>query len=835
MLKRKENAVAMPGKVRKVDLPVRGMHCAACIARVEGAIRKLAGVFEVSANLLRENVTVSFEESKASIAEIGKAVERAGYELGSEKIAIPVKGMHCASCVERLEKSLRKKDGVLEATANLAIEETIIEFVPGVVSPQELAQVIRDSGYEPILTSGAEELKDRELEERTRELSLLMRKLTFGGILTVFILLGSFGGAIPLLRDVNPAVRHLLLFLLTTPVQFWAGSQFYVGFFKGLRHRSVDMNALVAIGTSAAYLYSVAVTFFPKFFSGTGIPAEPYYDTAAVIIILILLGRVLEARAKGKTSEAIRKLVGLSPKTAVILKEGREVEVEIDDVQVGDVAVVRPGEKIPVDGIVRNGHSLVDESMLTGESVPVEKGIGDEVIGGTLNKTGSFRFEATKVGKGTALSQIIRLVEEAQGSKAPVQRLADRVAGVFVPIVMIIAFATFLFWFFLAPRLVSVDHDPFNFALLNFVAVLIIACPCALGLATPTAIMVGTGKGAENGVLIRGGEILESAGKLNVVVFDKTGTLTRGKPVVTDVIPEKGTSENELLLIAASLEKSSEHPLAEAIIEKLGADGSQVLFPEEFQAVPGKGIKGRVGGKDVYLGNLRYMSEINVFLGGLVRKGETLSDEGKTVMFLSSNGRPLGIIAARDEPKPRAREAVGELARMGIEVIMLTGDLKRTARAVAEKIGIKNVLSEVLPHEKASEIRRLQAQGRKVAMVGDGINDAPALAQADVGIAIGTGTDVAVESSDITLISDDLMGVPSAVKLSKATMNTIKQNLFWASIYNLAGIPIAAGVLYPLNGVVLNPMIASLAMAFSSVSVVTNSLRLRRASVPSQK
>ena len=587
------------------------------------------------------------------------------------------------------------------------------------------------------------------------------------------------------------------------------------------------MNTLIAVGTSAAYLYSLIVTFVPHRIMVKGLMMDVYFDTSAAIIVLILLGRFLEARAKGKTSEAIKKLIGLQPKTARVIRNGNEVDIPVEEVVSGDIVVVRPGEKIPVDGIVKEGYSSVDESMVTGESLPVEKEeLGISVIGATINKTGTFKFEATKVGKDTVLAQIVRLVQEAQGSKPPIARMVDVIASYFVPVVISIAIITFIVWYFFGP------HPALTYAFLNFVAVLIIACPCALGLATPTSIMVGTGKGAENGILIRGAEALETAHQLNTIVLDKTGTLTKGEPSVTDIIESEKFTKKEILTFAASAEKGSEHPLGEAIVKKAREENLNLLDSKDFQAIAGHGIEATIDSKRILLGNLRLMEERKVFLNGLLEKAEQLSNEGKTPMFLAVEGEVAGIIAVADTLKENSKKAVEALHQMGLEVVMLTGDNQRTAKAIANQIGVDRVLAEVLPEMKAEEVRRLQSEGKKVGMVGDGINDAPALAQADVGIAIGTGTDVAIESSDITLIGGDLRGVVTAIALSKATIRNIKQNLFWAFAYNTILIPVAAGVLFPFFGILLNPIFAAGAMAISSVTVVSNALRLRRFKPP---
>jgi Cu+-exporting ATPase len=636
-------------------------------------------------------------------------------------------------------------------------------------------------------------------------------------------MVGSFATMIPGYPDFLSFLGNpYLLWAMATVVQFWAGWRFYRGAWANARHFSTNMDTLIAMGTSAAYFYSVAAILFPSFFMATGQMPELYFDTAAVIIGLILLGKYLEARAKGQTGEAIKKLMGMQARTARIVRDGQEVDVPIESVRAADVVLVRPGEKVPVDGVVLEGRSALDESMITGESIPVEKGPGDTVVGATINKTGSFKFQATRVGKDTVLAQIIRLVEEAQGSKAPIQRLADVISSYFVPAVIGIATLTFLVWLVFGPE------PAFTHALLTFVAVLIIACPCALGLATPTAIMVGTGKGAENGVLIRSGEALETAHKIRAIILDKTGTLTQGRPVVTDLVPADGNSPDELLALAASAERGSEHPLGEAIVTAARERGLALAEPREFEAIPGHGIEASVDGRRLLLGNWKLMSDRGYSLDGLADKALAFSDQGKTAMFVALDGKPAGIVAVADTIKPGSREAVAELHRMGIEVAMLTGDNRRTAQAIAEQLGIDRVLAEVLPEQKAEEVKKLQAEGKVVAMVGDGINDAPALAQADVGIAIGTGTDVAMEAADITLMSGDVRGVVTAIRLSKQTMRTIKQNLFWAFFYNVSLIPLAAGVFYPFFGILLNPIFAGVAMATSSVTVVTNSLRLRR-------
>jgi Cu+-exporting ATPase len=747
---------------------------------------------------------------------------------------IPIEGMHCASCVLRVENSLKKVRGVDAASVNLATEQANVAFDPAVCTLDALYQAVEEAGYHALpgaLATADEQQKLHEREERT-----LWRKFVFAGVIGAALIVLGQHQHIPGLSALPGAAITITSLALATPVQFWAGRQFYTGAWNRLRHFDADMNTLVAVGTSAAYMYSIFATFAPGLFRAANLEPAVYFDTSATIIALILLGRYLEAKAKGRTSMAIKRLMGMQARTARVVRDGDEIDIPVERVVAGDVIIVRPGEKIPVDGVVLEGHSAVDESMITGESIPVEKGPDDEVIGATINRTGSFRFRATRIGEESVLAQIVRLVQDAQLSKAPVQRLADLVASYFVPAVIGVAALTFVIWLLAGPT------PAFTFALLNAVAVLIIACPCALGLATPTAIMVGTGKGAENGVLIRGGESLETAHRINAIVFDKTGTLTVGQPSLTDIIAAGGWDETDLLLLAAAAERGSEHPLGEAIVNAARDRGLTVAEAWEFAAVPGQGVEATVEAKSVLAGNLKLMQENGLALDSLGPAVERLAAEGKTPMYVAVDGRMAGILAVADTVKPGAAEAVGRLKAMGIEVALITGDNRQTAEAVARQVGVDRVLAEVLPQDKAEQVRRLQSEGKVVAMVGDGINDAPALAQANVGIAIGTGTDVAMEASDITLIRGDLDGVATAVSLSRRTMRTIRQNLFWAFIYNVALVPIAAGVLYPLfthTGVpavlhpffgsrgFLNPILAAAAMAFSSVTVMTNSLRLR--------
>jgi Cu+-exporting ATPase len=826
----------------KISIKIGGMTCASCVNHVEKALSKIPGVISANINLATEKATVDYVKGETSMSEFKQAVKEAGYQIleteenVTKKISFAVSGMTCASCVSHIEKALKGLNGVNSVNVNLATEKATVEYNPIKVGMVDFRKSVVGAGY-AISAEIADETSvehDAFTGAARHEARIIRNKLIVSGIIGIYMLIIMIseltGGAwLPSFLG-----NKYLLWALATPVQFWAGWQFYKGFWGGLKHRIANMNTLIAVGTSVAYIYSIAAILFPDFIAAGGRGTHVYFDTAVLIIALILLGRFLEARAKGQTSEAIQQLMGLQAKTARIVQDGKEVDIPVEDVQVGDIVIVRPGEKVPVDGRITEGYSSIDESMITGESIPIEKSNGDGVIGATINRTGSFHFEATKVGKETALAQIIKLVEEAQGSKAPIQRLADIIAGYFVPTVIGIAAITFIIWLFLGPA------PALTFALLNAVAVLIIACPCALGLATPTAIMVGTGKGAENGVLIRSAEALETAHKIKTIILDKTGTLTQGKPAVTDLVVASGFNEEKLLYIAASAEQGSEHPLGEAIVTAAREKNLNLSKASEFGAIPGHGIESRIDGEKVLLGNLKLIQERGLYLNGLESKALQLSEEGKTPMFIGINDKVAGIIAVADILKPSSKEIVSQLHRLGLKVVMLTGDNKRTAEAIARQVGIDRVLAEVLPEHKSREVKRLQDEGDMVAMVGDGINDAPALAQANIGIAIGTGTDVAMEAADITLMSGDLRGLVTSISLSKRTMRTVKQNLFWAFAYNT--VPVAAGVLYFIFGQTgtpeglrfffgdygfLNPVLAALAMAASSITVVSNSLRLR--------
>jgi Cu+-exporting ATPase len=790
----------------QVTLVIKGMTCAACSTRVEKNLSKVEGVSKVNVNLASEKASVSYNSTQTTIDQLIEKVKKTGYSVREEKVTLAVSGMTCAACATRIEKGIKKIDGVVNAHVNLASEKANIEYIPGKTNVDQLVTAVKKAGYSAKLAGDSN--ADNEKEAREKEYKIQRNKFLLGALLSIWFLPQmisdlqmQYGFNVGFQFHINPWIQ----LLLATPVQFYVGGHFYRDAYNALRGGSANMATLVALGTSAAYFYSLVVTI-------TGANTGLYYEAAAIIITLIILGKLLEARAKGQTSDAIKKLMGLQAKTARVIREGEEKDIPIEDVVVDDVIFVRAGEKIPVDGEIIEGSSTIDESMLTGESLPVSKNKGDSVIGATVNKHGSFKFKATKVGKDTALAQIVKLVEEAQGSKAPIQKLADKISGVFVPIVIGIAFVTFLITYFV------VGFTP---ALISAVAVLVIACPCALGLATPTAVMVGTGKGAESGVLIKGAEHLESAHRVTTVVLDKTGTITKGEPEVTNIITTKNFQEDELLRLAGSAERGSEHPLGEAIVNGAKEKGLTLSDATEFNAIPGHGIEVKVDEKQVHIGNKKLMQKQNIVFESLVKQMEELEGQGKTAMIMAVDGELAGIIAVADTVKETSAGAIAKLKEMGIEVAMITGDNQRTAEAIAKQVGVDRVLAEVLPEDKSAEVEKLKQEGKIVAMVGDGINDAPALAAAHIGIAIGTGTDVAIEAADVTLMSGDLMGIVDTISLSKATMRKIRQNLFWAFAYNTILIPVAAIGL-------LNPVLAGAAMAFSSVSVVTNTLFLRR-------
>jgi len=807
-----------------LTLPVKGMSCASCSARIEKKVGELEGVISVHVNLAAELASIEFDPQKISISQFPVTIEKLGFEVPRQSTVYPVEGMTCASCVSRVEKKLSSLPGVQAVDVNLATQQVLVDHIPALVDFEILRLALEESGYRLLPEESSDVLSEADEERYLKHLAELKLKLIFSGLISAIVMFLSMRG-VSLFHIQLPAL-NITLFILATPVQFYGGGQFYRGAVNGLRHGYADMNTLIAVGTSAAYFYSAWVTIFP----GWAEFSDVYFDTSVMIIALVLLGRWMEARARHSASSAIKKLMGLQPKTAHVEREGKELEISVEDLIQGDVVLVRPGEKIPVDGVLIEGQSSIDESMLTGESIPVEKKSGDEVIGASLNKTGFFKMRVTHMGKDTLLAQIIQLVEQAQGSKAPVQRLADKIAGIFVPAVIGLAFLAFAFWWGFGDSFGPLPTTPFLFALMIFISVLIIACPCALGLATPTAIMVGTGKGAEMGILIKSGEALEQAEKLDTIVFDKTGTLTFGKPEVADVFLSSATllDADRLLVLAGSMEKQSEHPLAQAVVSEARKRGLKFETVSDFEALPGFGVQGRIDNKNVFLGNIKLMQEQHIDFSSMSDELEKLTGQGKTPMILSVDGRVEGIITTTDKIKPYAKECVHRLKSMGLKVMMVTGDNRQTAQALARKLDIDDVISEVLPSGKRDEIKKLLAEGRKVAMVGDGINDAPALAESTVGIALGSGTDVAMEASDITLVTSELQAVPLAIELSRQTLAKIRQNLFWAFFYNILGIPIAAGVLYPFYGVLLKPVFAAMAMSLSSVSVVGNSLLLKR-------
>lgn len=810
--------------MKRETLGITGMTCASCAKAVERSVRKVDGISTANINIATEKLTVEFDDTKTDIEKIKESVIKAGYGIQENKreIILPISGMTCASCVKAVERAIGKLEGVNEVSVNLATEKAKVVYDSSKVRISQIKDVVVKAGYSALDIETGEQA-DHERERREKEVKTLWKKFILSMIFTAPLLYIAMGPMIGLpVPDMisphaNPLNFGLIQLILVIP-SIIAGYRFYTVGFSRLIKREPNMDSLIAVGTSAAFIYGIYAII--QILNGNNEYAHDlYFETAGVIISLILLGKYLESVTKGKTSEAIKTLMGLAPKTAIVIHDGKEMVIPIEEVETGDIILVKPGEKIPVDGEVIEGRTSIDESMLTGESIPVEKNPGDTVIGASINKNGTIKFKATKVGKDTALSQIIKLVEDAQGSKAPIAKMADIIASYFVPIVMAIAIIAGLAWF--------ISGQSVIFSLTIFISVLVIACPCALGLATPTAIMVGTGKGAEYGVLIKGGEALETAHKIKTIVFDKTGTITEGNPRVTDIITTGLVDRSELLQLSASAEKGSEHPLGEAIVNEAKDKNLELVNIDSFEAIPGHGIEVVIEGKNMLLGNKKLMDDRKIEIT-LQKESDKLAEEGKTPMYVAIDNRLAGIIAVADVMKPSSKRAIEALHSLGIEVAMITGDNKRTAVAIARQAGIDRVLAEVLPQDKANEIKKLQAEGKKVAMVGDGINDAPALAQADIGIAIGSGTDVAMESADIVLMRNDLMVVPTAIQLSKQTIRNIKQNLFWAFAYNSAGIPVAAGLLYLIGGPLLNPMIAAGAMAFSSVSVLTNALRLKR-------
>ncbi|MDP3063244.1 MAG: heavy metal translocating P-type ATPase, partial [Chloroflexota bacterium] len=824
-------------ELKKANLTISGMTCASCVMHVEEALKSVPGVGSATVNLATNKASVQYDASKASLKAMKEAVDGIGYKVALDVAQFHVTGMMGGHCEGIISKALLEMPGVYAAIVTSGNESARVEYVAELVSPAEMKKLIKELGYGVAEKVEGQAALDREKEARQRDTRRQLINMAVSWPLAVIVMLGTFQPYWPL-REFLPGWLNnkVFLFFITTPIVFGPGRQFFINSWNGLKRGITDMNLLYATGIGAAYLIAVINTFWPN--AGFGGREATFYEAAALLTAFIVLGRYLEAVTTGRTSEAIRRLMKLQPKRARVLRDGQEVEIAAEDVQIDDLLLVKPGESLPVDGVVLEGYSAVDQAMITGESMPVEKKAGDEVIGGTLNKTGSFKFRATRVGKETALAQIIKLVEEAQTRKAPIQKLADKVAGHFILGVHALALAVFVFWFFLGftqwftpeSRLILTPYTlaamgVFGFSLLVSVTVLVISCPCAVGMATPAAIMAGTGKGAEHGILFKGGDAIEATSKLQVVIFDKTGTLTRGQPSVTDVVA-LGGKEDEVLRLAAVAEKNSEHPLGEAIVRGAQARGLRLTDPTDFNAIPGHGIEARVDGRPVLLGNRKLMAERGISLATTLAEAERLETEGKTAMFVAADGRLVGIVAVADTLKETSAKAVVALQRMGIKVAMMTGDNRRTAEAIARDLGIDRVLAEVLPEDKAGEVKALQKEGLRVAMVGDGINDAPALAQADVGIAIGSGTDVAKETGHVILIKDDLMDVIAAIQVARQTMRLVRQNLFWAFGYNMVAIPLGAGLLYPFFAQVVSPELAALLMAVSSLSVTLNTLRM---------
>ncbi|HBW37387.1 MAG TPA: heavy metal translocating P-type ATPase [Desulfosporosinus sp.] len=824
----------------QVSLPVEGMTCAACVAKVEKTLKNMAGVQEVHVNLLSGKAAVAYASDQVGVPQMVKLIQDIGYEVPEEEVLLTVRGMSCAACVAKVEKTVKGMPGVTSVVVNLPAESAKVTFYPGAVDKTRIKKEIRALGYEASEKVTGQEALDREKEARQKELRFQTRNMWIAWPLASLVMIGMFRDMWIFPYFVPEFLGNVyVLWALTTPIAFIPGWQFFKHSWNGLKRGATDMNLLYATGIGAAYIIATINTFWPD--AGFGGRGATFFESAALLTAFIVLGRFLEALTRGRTSEAIRNLMSLQAKTARVIRNGEEMEIATDEVEIGDIVVVRPGESIPVDGEVTEGYSAVVEAMITGESMPVEKRAGFQVTGATINKTGSFKFKATRVGSETALAQIIKMVEDAQASKAPIQKLADFVAGHFIAGVHVLALIVFFFWFFvgygaffspasqfiLSPYSLA-EVGVFGFALLLSVTTLIISCPCALGLATPSAIMAGTGKGAENGILFKGADAVEASSKLNAVIFDKTGTLTKGEPSVTDVYATEGFARDDVFRLAAITEKPSEHPLGEAIVRGAKEEGLSVGDTDEFEAIPGHGVRATYQGQTILLGNRRLMQQLKIDIKNLSGKMEQLEGEGKTAMLIAVDSKAAGIIAVADTLKENAKVAVERLQQMGVQVAMITGDNQRTAEAIARQVGIKTVLAEVLPQDKAAEVIKLQEKGLKVAMVGDGINDAPALAQANVGIAIGSGTDVAKETGDIILIKDDIRDVVGAIEIGRATMRKIKQNLVWAFVYNITGIPLAAGILYPFTGLLVSPELASFFMAMSSVSVTMNTLLLKR-------
>jgi Cu+-exporting ATPase len=842
----------MSKSLSDISLPILGMSCASCVSHVEGALKELPGVSNVIVNLATNKASFTYDPQQVSLDDMRRAVDDVGYAIASAELTLDVRGMTCASCVEHVESALKALNGVTSAVVNLGLGTARVAYIPGLVSISAMKRAVSEVGYEAQERNEGVDALDRERNAREEEIKRQGRNLLIAGTIGMIVMIGTFYDMLGPFKSFVPEFLSYkwVIGLLTTPIVLGPGRQFFSNSWRGLKHGVTDMNLLYATGIGAAYGIAVINTLFPK--AGFGGEGATFFESAALLTSFIILGRWLEALTRGRTSEAIRKLMKLQPKVARVIRKGSEQEIPAEEVEINDLIQVRPGESIAVDGEVVDGYSAVDESMLTGESLPVEKKAGDAVIGGTINKTGAFRFKATRVGKETALAQIIKLVEDAQASKAPIQKLADWVAGHFILGVHLLAVAVFLFWFFFGYQMFFDPNSSFimspyklgeigvfGFSLLLSVTVLVISCPCAVGLATPSAMMAGTGKAAEFGVLFKGAEAIENASKLQTIVFDKTGTLTKGEPSVTDVVPAKkwklegsrlSSSDIDgetVLRLAAIAEKNSEHPLGEAIVRGAESRGLKVNEPESFNSIPGHGIEANAEGYKILLGNRKLMKEHSVDFASLIQRAEALEADGKTVMFIAVNQEPAGLIAVADTLKENTLEAIQRLHKLGIETVMITGDNRRTAEAIARQVGIDRVLAEVLPKDKAEEVKKLQAQAKKVAMVGDGVNDAPALAQSDVGLAIGSGTDVAKETGDVILIKDDIRDVVVALEVAKATMRKVKQNLFWAFVYNTLGIPLGAGLFYPFASLVISPEIAGLMMAVSSISVTLNTLLLK--------